>query len=250
MINLTNNLVGYWKLNDNAANRDVVDSSGEGRTGDASRNTEDMTTTGKLGGAFLFADGDKVLIPHIANDPLYFKSADKYSFAFHVLIPTGISYGGILGSHRFYMNTGFVIDYDHSSGRIRVYSLNEHDFSVRTNVLSKDVWHQIGVTYDNELCKIYVNGNFIMQSDSIFFVDTTGGAPFAIGTLIGWDEGWASTATFCGKIDQVQVWHNRILNLEEFQFLSNAGNGTEAITGHFYKGAGRGTLQGVMRGVI
>jgi RHS repeat-associated protein len=65
--NLPANLVGYWKLDENAADTDVADSSGQGNDGTASQNTSLFhTDDAKIGtGAFEFdGDGDYVNCGH------------------------------------------------------------------------------------------------------------------------------------------------------------------------------------------
>jgi len=44
----TDMLVAHWKLNDDAADTDVVDATGNGHTGTASANTSTLTVTGKI----------------------------------------------------------------------------------------------------------------------------------------------------------------------------------------------------------
>ncbi len=53
-VNDATNLVGHWKMDDNAANATVVDSSGNGNDGTARQYTRALSTTGRINGALNF----------------------------------------------------------------------------------------------------------------------------------------------------------------------------------------------------
>ncbi len=57
IISITN-LVGHWKMDDNAANTTVVDSSGNGNDGTAQQYTRDLSSTGRINGALNFNGTD------------------------------------------------------------------------------------------------------------------------------------------------------------------------------------------------
>jgi PKD repeat protein len=53
-VNDATNLVGYWKMDDNAANTTVTDSSGSGNDGTARQYTRDLSSSGRINGALSF----------------------------------------------------------------------------------------------------------------------------------------------------------------------------------------------------
>ena len=57
--------VGHWRMNDNAANAYVMDTSGNDITGTAQQNTEDIDTTGQINGDLTFngSSSDYITLP-------------------------------------------------------------------------------------------------------------------------------------------------------------------------------------------
>lgn len=53
-VNDATNLVGYWKMDENAANTTVTDSSGNGNDGTARQYTQNLSSSGRINGALSF----------------------------------------------------------------------------------------------------------------------------------------------------------------------------------------------------
>jgi len=77
-MNLRANCIGLWKMNDNAANKTVVDSSGNGNDGEAQQNTEDLHTDGKINGALTFNGSSDFIVATIID---CITKAGTYSFS-------------------------------------------------------------------------------------------------------------------------------------------------------------------------
>lgn len=76
-------------------------------------------------------------------------------------------------------------------------------------------WHFVGVTYDDSIVNLYVDGVIVNSG-----VYTTGAQTNNEPLLIGWDRNtWLSDRHFNGIIDEIRIY-NRALSKEEFQYLA------------------------------
>lgn len=231
-MNLRANCIGLWKMNDNAANKTVVDSSGKGNDGEAQQNTIDLHTDGKINGALVF-NGSSDFIS-IANDT--FNSLTVGTLAFWV-------YAGSLSAHMSIFTATNITVYTHlwlytdPDGRVL--------FVVRVNgvykVYQKTVdpailattWHFIVLVQDGSAIKLYVDNNEIETEDAgvtntdpgAFFDDLTGTIQNFIGKFhrpVGAGHYWDGGID-CGAI------FNKVLSDDEIAFLWNEGNGREHL---------------------
>ncbi len=234
------NLVAHYKMNDNAANDTVIDSQGYSN-GTAQQNTEDLTATGKVGGALSFngssdyVDTNDLFLSTFQNDftiSLWLKPTDGQ--------PDGHKhiFGASIGA------SSIVILYHYTVGVVGTFYLGCTVDSVSLEVINTDsgfadgqeTWHHVvGV----------IKQNTPTQAAGFLYFD---GVPLASDTKdscilanynsynnphIGAHNYAGMFSGFDGDIDNVMVF-NKALTSDEITGLYNEGNGIEntyAITG-------------------
>jgi hypothetical protein len=150
----------WWKLDDNANSTAVVDSSGAGLTGTASRNTSLMSVAGVLGGALAF-DGtlDYVRVAPNAAINQYGRS----SFAVSAWIyPHSRGQGGAArivckrsAGYEFYLSSNNILSVyiPHTSTAAQLTSAR--------NAITLNAWQHVAFVYNengDKAVKLYVNG--------------------------------------------------------------------------------------------
>jgi subtilisin-like proprotein convertase family protein len=203
-------LVAYWKMDDNAADTTVTDSSDNGNHGVARQNTSVLSTAGKFDSALTF-NGISDYID-CGNDSSL-DLTDNFTIAAWIK-PRSFSY-----------LAGIVSKYHTPDARSYTLRLNKNSpynklmFGGHTNVtsvgtLSADQWYFVVGMRDSGVGKIYINGKFdasapvsiLSSSDSLY---------------IGLDYGDQGDARyFDGAIDNVMIF-NRTLSGTEINTLYN-----------------------------
>jgi hypothetical protein len=216
------NCVGHWKMNDNAENTTVIDSSGNGNNGTAQRNTSVLhTDSGNppyLNGALIFnGTSDYINVGNVIGTGAYTKVA-------WIKRAVGNNYNNIIStgnadySHVFWVS--YSMSFKLAAGNMGVSKVQDAD------PLAVDVWYQVAVTFDPNVgsgtMKLYKNGNQV--GNTATSVPTQSSSPT---TYIG---RYSTGYTFNGSIDNVMVL-NRALTGEEISLLYNNGNGIETIPG-------------------
>jgi hypothetical protein len=218
-LNLLSPCVGHWKMNDNALNKVVVDDSGKGHNGTSVRDTNLMTTTGKINGALKFnGSSDYVSLGTIIGTGSYTKAA------WIKLETTTSAYGHNILSGK--PSQAFWAPNSYGNKLSSGHNLKWNQVQ-DSNSLTVGVWYFVAVSYDStsNTLKLYKDANVVDTNST-----TT---PQALTELnIG---RYDSTATYLkGAIDDVMLF-NRVLTNDEIAALYNAGNGTEDISGGSYQ---------------
>jgi hypothetical protein len=242
MPTLAQSCVAHYKMNDNAANTTVLDSSGNGYNGTAQRNTSILHTDGKVNGAISF-NGTSDYINTNATFQLVLQSdfilniwckptnlaADGSQILFGVIS----SFGGVHYMLEFYITTDDVTqelmwaaEYgDHYSDNEARVSAGEptEDWTMTTLIVKK-----ISETLTQAF--LYINNVLIDSSDIVSFDMNS----FVVNqnVYIG-DINWQGTNEgewFNGPLDNAMIF-NRALTEDEIATLWNGGAGTEDLSG-------------------
>lgn len=243
--------VGHWKLNDNAANTLVVDSSGRSHHGTASADTDTFNDTGKVNGCLDMGGTKSVTVPD--HDDFTFGDASDdspFSVAACIYVEASADYQIIIAK------------YDRTTGsekrewyfslspeeKLRIglidESNGEHAISMTDDALTAG-WHFVKATYDGtggataaDGITFYVDGvevaSTAVNSASYVAMENTN-----VDVTIGMRTGTGGTAEFlfANKIDNVMVI-NKVLSQGEVNYLYNNGDGTEDLIKEPTDGAG------------
>ena len=218
-------LIIHCKMNDDAANTTVLDSSGNGNDGTAQQNTNVLSAVGKVNDALTFnGSGDKIifassLIP--AND---------FTFTCWVK-PTSLSSTKyVLGQYQNFMS------YLTNAGLWRV-SIGGNVNSGRT--ISTGVWSFLGITYDADTnLTIYTNEE--SDYDANVGVNVTQVQDTALGAYRA-----TSAGNYHGLMDDVRLY-DETLTPGQVARIRNAGHGTENTLAELYA-ENDGPLRSVLR---
>jgi len=212
---LTDNLVAYYKFDDNAANTTVDDAHTTNVDATSASNTSTISSaTAKIGTSFDFTGNDESTGPDWIdlNDGL-FTDADS-TISFWIKTPSAF---GTINQYPFYIHTPFKMAVWVSSTGVLTGTMGS-DTSNTGSTLSTNTWYHIIMTRDQsaETGIIYLN-----NSSDITFSSTGTGNCSAI-SLGGWNQGGGNFWT--GYIDEVGIW-SRIITSDERAELYNSGNG-------------------------
>lgn len=216
-MNLRANCISHWKLNDNAANKTVVDSSGNGNDGEAQQNTEDLHTDGKINGALTFNGTSDFIDTGLKASEIHV--ANKFSICMWVKIKT-IANTKMLysadegGADRFYFIT---------RGDGTELGIGLSDWMVNYSVgFAVDTWYLLIVILDGTTGYIYKD-NVLVGSQA----DITVNLPTVNTIKLGVGSTGVSYHLHC-EMDVVMIF-NKALTEEEIAFLWNEGNGREYL---------------------
>jgi hypothetical protein len=212
-IDLAPSCIGHWKMNDNAANTTVIDSSGSSHNGTAQQNTNVLYTAGKINGALTFnGTTDYVAIGDIIGTGAYTKVAwvklESSTMAYGHNILSG-SPSQAFWAPNWYGNKL-------SAGHNSVWNQVQDSEN-----LVPGAWYFVAVTYDAtaQTLTLYKNGTPVATGA------TTTPQPLTELSIGRYDN----TATYLkGSIDNVMLF-NRALTGNEIAALYNAGAGTETM---------------------
>jgi hypothetical protein len=212
-LDLSPSCIGHWKMNDNAADTTVADSSGNNHNGTAQQNTNVLHTTGRIDGALTFnGTSDYAAIGDIIGTGAYTKAAwvkpESSASTYSHNILSGKP------SQAFWAPTwyGNKLSAGHNSAWNQVQDSNSLTFGV---------WYFVAVTYDAaaQTLTLYKDGEVVDTGS------TTTPQPLTELSIGRYDN----TATyFKGSIDNVLLF-DRALTSDEVAALYNAGAGTETV---------------------
>lgn len=209
---LLDNLISYYKLDENSADTTVLDSRGA-NNGTASTNTENLSVAGKIISAFDF-DGSSEGISGV------YEVGASFSVSMWIMRDT-------LGSTGFIYAKDDGIANDDIQFRVTSHSTDVFRFNLgntinaiftadTTTALSSGVWYHVVCTFNGTTMKIYLNGN---EEGT----DTFSGTRVAAGSET-YLARRGNGDYFDGKIDEVGMW-SRELTSSEVTELYNSGNG-------------------------
>lgn len=236
-VDLRDCCVAQWKMNDNAANTDVIDSVG-GYDGTAQQNTADLHVTGRIGGALTFnGSSDYIDIDAYVENfasmtegaiSLWFKVSSmdhtKMYFLFSISDASDFTYFAILLQGTIPLKGMIdVIAIQSSNG---LFNWTGSDANWADNQ-----WHNVVVLVSSSGNIVYmdgeINGEYLVGDENthIFFGDLTNLDALRIG-----NAAYQNTETYftLGTVDNVMIF-NRVLTTDEIAFLYNNGNGTERL---------------------
>jgi hypothetical protein len=231
------NLVAYYRMDDNADNKIIVDSMGYS-DGTAIQNTEDIHVDGKINGALSFnGTSDYVDTNNTFKPVLQCQDSNGITISFQAKptneFPNYEPEQILLGSYQFSPTYEFAITLN-SNGSIYVYfgapsggnqcsspivfKSSVTNFHYITVILEKTLVE--GVTF----CTIYIyfDGVLVKESDEpsvVMFAEWDNNQNLYIGA--GNDDGTAYSL-FSGSLDDLMIF-NRVLIQEEITFLYERG---------------------------
>ncbi len=215
---LLTDLVSYWKLEDDTDNTDVVDSHGS-NTGTANKDTEDLSTKGKIGKGFgLDGSADKVDVGSPAD--LNF-GQDDFSVSAWVKAPPGQGRAGIV-EKRAGAGVGWRLHFA-TDGKVAAHTWDGASNPIATSgdVLQDNKWHHCVGVYQIVDSKwrvqLYVDGELEDTTNGTSQNSLASTAPVQFGV----DD---STHFLEGVIDEFGVWA-RPLESGEITTLYNEGRG-------------------------
>lgn len=221
---LVSGAVAHYKLDENAANTSVTDSTGTQAAATASQNTSVMHTTGQVGGGLDFnGTTDYVNIPHDASQLL----TSGFTFAAWIQPDSqGESGGRILDKSAGTSATGgwrwgFAVGSD-----VMVLRVNAGG-SIVSNTITVDgtTWVHVAVTVTAAGAVIhYINGVADLTGNTAALAGITTTNDMRIGNRSG-----ATDRSFDGVIDDVRIF-NRVLSPTEIELLYAEQTGADALT--------------------
>lgn len=241
MIDLTANCIGLYKMDENEANTDVADSSGNGNDGIASVDTVDISSVnGKIGRCFELVGASTHYISY-GTTRFNFESDEPWSISLWGECRVGLSAQIIGKATSAGTHKGYQVWYDGTAKKINFemaynYGFDEYMrcWTSDANLIDDGNLHHIIVTYsgsrtlagvtmyiDNVVMTV-ANGK-LSYVDDLLPVDSIQNAyDFRIAShSIGgnyWD----------GRMDCFYIF-NKVLSVAEVSFLWNGGAGTESL---------------------
>ncbi len=215
-MNLRANCISHWKMNDNAANKTVVDSSSNGNDGEAQQNTEDLHTDGKINGALTFNGTSDFIDTGLKASEIH--DSNKFSICLWVKIKT-IAANDIFycsdegGADRFYLIT-----------RGTDFGIGLSDWMENFTDINfvADTWYFLVVVLDGTTGYVYKDGGLVASQPGITVTLPT------VNTIkLGAGSTGTSYNLHC-EMDAVMIF-NKALTEEEIAFLWNEGNGREYL---------------------
>ena len=214
-------LVGHWKMNDDAASTDVADATGNGHTGTASHNTEDLSVAGRVSTAleFITASSRYVSVPDAAD----LRLADGGTICMWVkwdgtYTPSGGASPRLIAKQPYW----HLIQTSVTGDLIFFTQTGVGEGTTSDAALSSGNWRHIAVV----LCaasatrRIYVDGSDATSLAGDGSMPTDASATLYIGARTN------TSGFFGGVLDDVRIY-KRPLSQKEIQAIYNSGSGTE-----------------------
>ena len=241
--NISDADVAQWKLNDNAANTDVADASGNGHGGTCSVNTSTAHATGKLDGALDF-NGDRYVT--IGDDNAFSfgngTSDSPFSVVAWVYVTDTASVQVVIS--KYDATTGnnqkeWLLDFNTEENLIFLVAdqTNSVISYVTTDAALSSGWRLIVATYDGEGgataadgIEIYVDGlsvNVSVTNDASYVAMSNTSASVLLGAYTGAAQ---LSSYFADKLDNIVIV-DRVITEAEVKALWNGGNGIEDLKG-------------------
>lgn len=234
VVDLTSVCIAHYKMNDNTTSTIIIDSQ-EYSDGDAQQNTEDLHTTGKIGGA-LASNGSSDYID--CNDTFESVFQSDYSIGFWVKPTDGRpdSQEVFCGTFDVAIENGIEIII-HSVGLIGYSGAsNNVSFSSFSSAAvfsdGQQDWHYIllvvkQTSATDTTVYLYFDGELVREKlhSGVILEDYVNPANFYIGAF---NAGGSPMSFFDGPLDNVMLF-NKALSQTEIDFLYYNGNGTEEL---------------------
>lgn len=222
-------LVAHWKMNDNAATTDVVDDTGNGHTLTASRNTDQITTTGKVGGGLAFNGSSDYVIRSSAAG---FDSETGSILAW--IKPADTSHNGTVFASADEATTNRFLRMFQNGTSLNYMAVNfdtADNLSTAAGVLTQAVWQHVALTCDGGTVRAYKNG--VEYPFATAHSGANSGRWLADianrdNVTIGVRKTYALADYFSGQIDDVRIY-KRPLSTQEIRAIYNSGSGTEGV---------------------
>jgi len=211
--------VGHWKMNDNAANMTVVDSSSKGNDGTAQQNTDQITTAGKVGSALSF-NGTSDYID-LGSEIAFSSGAWTVALWFKADASANLA-----GPLNFISSDGGYADniqyFGIQGSRLAIWDVSNNSGWTRGNTtLQTDQWYHAALVYDgNGGYQFFLNG---AADSDVIQLGTTDDAGIIRYIGCGTD---AASRFFYGVLDNVMLF-NKALTQSQVKALYNNGDGTE-----------------------
>ena len=222
---LTDNLVGHWKMNDNAENTTVKDSSKNSNDGTTQRNTSVLSTVSKINRALSF---------YGSTDYISLPDRDEWTFAGDFTIALWAKFNtfnsnwwesAFIGHDEGGGDTNkWIFSYDSTNNytmfHIKGAGLGPTIIRGNTWTAVAGVWYFVAVSRSGSTWTFYRDGGNDGSE-----INATAIPNAAAPLTIGWSEGGGK---FDGAIDNVMIF-DMALSEQEIAALYNAGAGTETI---------------------
>ena len=222
--NFSTNEVAHWKMNDNSANTNVVDSIGT-HTGTANENTNLMNISGRINGALNFNGSRYVSVPYSSD--FDFGTTTPFAISFWIYPKAWGS--GIINDWTNGNDGWNVFINSYSSGRIDILRSGTTPFLTSGNVrLTANAWNFVVIrrigSGDTDL-NIWINGvagNSPVSGTSIDFTTSNHN-----NLVFGRYYANYQFANLNGYMDDIRIYKNKVMSETEIALLYNAGAGIE-----------------------
>jgi len=213
--------VAHWKMNDNAADKIVEDSSDNALNGTSQRNTDLMHVTGKVNGGLDFlgtiADYAKVINNALLNS----EAISLACWVNQTTVTTGVYTelitrppGGIWGTTERPWRLSIASDQTIYSYVRGINGYCNVTWGVSTTL---GEWMHLIMTYNStDGMKCYLNGVLVKSGATKGIINVSDATDMYIGYKLD------------GALDDIRIY-NRALTSDEIKLLYNAGNGTEKV---------------------
>lgn len=233
-------VVAWWKLEEGAADTDVVDSGPLGLTGVASTNTSNLSVTGKINDAFEFIDpadpNEYVTLTDTGSDLQFESGSQDFTICAWLKIPDNLGAIDTIFDYRDADNDGwrFVLVNGYPWLQIDTKDVKAD----AADAMGDNAWHfAVAVAYRTGNGRIYIDGVHSVGTDSAI-----SGEVMAITTtapILGMDS-YAAANHFNGIIDEIMVF-DKVLSEADILWLYNDGDGRKgfmsigAVMAYHYK---------------
>jgi len=244
-VNLVASCAGHWKMNDNATNTTVEDSSGNGNHGtfnDAGGNPDtqahhtDSGNPPNLNGALTFDGTDDYVTILETDSEMGFSNkhgsvsawikSNWVSADLATIIVNRWGTEGWTGWGLYLRGDEYAAGTEGICFDVVTRNPNIENMGIKALTSLEDRWYHIVGVWDDPYVYLYVDGELAERADTI-----ADGSTYEPGTnpvWIGCNVFRGNTHYFNGLIDNVIVF-NRALTAEEIAVLHNGGSGTETI---------------------
>jgi hypothetical protein len=210
--------IGHYKLNDNAGNTIVIDSSGNTRNGTTNTNTSTLSVTGKINEALSLTTSDYFNLGTLSA--WNFGTTD-FSIAIWFKIGSVPSERVILAKRAWSLGTedGYAIALVNST-TIRVHYNSDSDFTVSN--IADDQWHHVVVNFDytGSQTSLYLDGSLNATKSH-----TQDSQSNSNDLYIGRNQ--PNSVHFDGELDDLRIY-DELLTTQNISDIYNSGSGTEA----------------------
>ena len=230
MIDLRPNCIAHWKMNDNAANDNVVDSSGNGLTGHLRKmglvmNSSECTyDPGKINRCFefdstnhhnYFVNHDVLLCPTQIGIAIWFRPVTVTSW-WTLIGKAGLGQGQYVIDNRY--------DYDTLRFGAKIAG-TFREFYSNDGTVQANQWQLVVANWDGSKATIYHNNIKVCENTDYSGDMNSGNRPLYVGRR---DPTLSGNAYFSGRVDNLIILE-RAFSEDEVGFLWNHGDGTERL---------------------